>query len=218
MAESTGPAGIDLVSGFVLLALHPRHGVRQLRRAQLDAGLAGAALAELSVRGRIERAADGTVAVRDPEPTGVAIADEALAAIASGPPRKPGYWVAYVRSPRLWDRVRGEMSAAGLLTPRRVRVAGLVPVRRYPATDTAVRERLAAEVDAVLGGTGAPSGRAGELAALVVAAGLTARVVGTVKPLRARDVLRASWAATAAHNAASRADADVVTTTVGGVA
>lgn len=210
---TNGSENENLLREFTALALHPRHGVRLLRRAGLDAGLAGAVLAELAVTGRIDLA-DGDVVVVDPSPSG-SVTDAALGEIGTYPARRPEWWVRRIRSRRLWDDAREDLAAAGIVVRRRPSVLGPLRARAYPAADPAYRDSLVERVRAVLiDGTG--DARAEALAALVLASGLAPRIVKRPSVRIAAETERSSWVARAVHAVVTDSRARTTTITAAG--
>lgn len=141
---------------LLLLSLDERRGTVVHSASQsLDFGLAGAAIIELTLRGRL--ASEGKqVVVIDPTPTGDELLDEALAAVvASRRTRDARHWVTSLQRGVDHHRRRLEerLVRRGVLGAEEHRVLGVFPSRRYPVQAPGllgeVRDRVRR---AVLGG------------------------------------------------------------------
>ncbi|MEW1690932.1 GPP34 family phosphoprotein [Streptomyces sp. NPDC091265] len=197
------PPGPTLPEELLLLALDPQRGKPYCRNRFLEYAMAGAALAELELQGRIAEQRGQVQVVNPLEPP-----DPLLAALMRSlpPPGKSrsGSGVAARRWVRHTARqVEGMYLDAlvqrGLLRRETRRFLGLLPYHRHPvvAKDLAAqaRQRFAAAEQA-----GFPDHRSRALAALVAAAGLT-RFVATGRGSRGamRHLVREQWPAHAVH-------------------
>lgn len=140
---------LSLYEALALLALDDEKGTAGWQNyGELDLGLAGALLGELTLRERIS--VDGTrVAVVDPSPTGDALLDEALALVDGGTkPRDAVAWVRDVQGKvaRLRDRVCEGLVEQGILRREPHTTLLIFHSVRFPAADPtpedALRERL----------------------------------------------------------------------------
>lgn len=160
----------------------------------VDYGLAGAALMDLMLAGRVG-VDDGRVVVGDATPTGDPVLDEVLATIAAAEePQPPQEWVR--RFPHLRERLLDRLVERGVLRRERDKVLLVFPRTRYPAStgaepavETETRQQLQSAVD----GPGPVEPRIAALCALVRAAGLE----GVVFPGRPSEQLRDRLAAVA---------------------
>lgn len=144
-----------LPEALLLLALDDEKGTAGWQSYdELNLGLAGALLAELTLRGRL-RVTGTAVAVVDPLPTGDALLDEALMLVdGSTRQRDTAGWVRELHGKlkRLRDRVCEGLVEQGVL--RREEHATLLVFHsaRFPAADptpeAALRERIRAAVSA----------------------------------------------------------------------
>jgi hypothetical protein len=141
---------------------------------ELDCGIAGAALSELSLAGRIDLV-DGRVRVIDNAPTGDPDSDAALARIAAeGSGRKPDWWIGKLRHGQR-NRLLNRLVDRGVLRMELQNVLWLFSVRRYFAMDPRIRSVTRSRLEyAVLRG-GDPDARTAALVALLNACGLTRR-------------------------------------------
>jgi MHS family proline/betaine transporter-like MFS transporter len=126
---------ISLVEEFLLLALEDKGGqFSRIPETTFSCGLAGAALMELEIRGKIETNAEG-LRVVDSSPTGLAILDKLLADIAAEARRLlPKEWIA-----RLMPQARDLRSDAlrslcerGILAQEEHIHLWVLQERRYP--------------------------------------------------------------------------------------
>lgn len=194
--------GPTLPEELLLLALDPQRGRPYCRTRFLEYAMAGAALAELELQGRVtgER---GYVRVANPlDPP-----DPLLAALMRSLPPPGKDRLRSGVTARSWVRRAGrpaqEMYLAalvrrGVLLRETRRFLGLLPYHRHPAGPQsysgAVRERFAAAERA-----GFPDHRSRALAALVSAAGLDPHVSGGGRSSRSamRSLVREQWPADA---------------------
>jgi Golgi phosphoprotein 3 (GPP34) len=160
-----------LAEDLLLLLMDDKKGKPLVGSTGLDLALAGALLAELTAMRRVdvagpdERVKAGRLVVRNPEPTGDPILDEALRLVAGAGGKKPGLvipkmarGVRRVLLQRLVDR--------GVLRRRR-RWVLVFPVRRWPAVDPAYEQQVWRGLWEVLVAGRAPTSREGSLIALL---------------------------------------------------
>jgi hypothetical protein len=118
----------SLRDGLFLLA-HDDAGKLILPEPTMGAGLAGAALIDLLLAGRVA-VLDGRLDVIDPAPTGDEEADATLAAIdANTAPCGPRAWVSWI-SHGAYPRIADILDGAGVVRRMTVRRLGLVPANR----------------------------------------------------------------------------------------
>jgi hypothetical protein len=141
---------------------------------ELDCGVAGAVLQELSLAGRIGLV-DGRVTVLDPTPVGDPETDAALARIAGEEKgRKPDWWVSRLRF-GLRNRELARLVDSGLLRLERRAVLRLFSSRRYFAVQAGIRSATRSQLERVVVHGGVPDARTAGLAALLNASGLARR-------------------------------------------
>jgi hypothetical protein len=211
---------LTLAEEVMLLSLDDDSGAAK-ERAGAHWALAGAALVELVLAGRVE-VEDDRAKVVDASPLGVPHLDTALASIAEkGPELKVKR--ALERAKCVHDRTTESLISRGLVREEKKKVLGLFPVTRYPeadgAAETELRERLAS---VVLRGAD-PDERTASLVALIRGAklgklafpGEDRRQVDT----RMEEIAKGQWVQPAVRRAIDQAEAIiiavVVTTTAG---
>ncbi|WP_158562931.1 GOLPH3/VPS74 family protein, partial [Marinitenerispora sediminis] len=180
-----------LAEDLLVLAYHPGTGRPLADGTRLNAGLAGALLAELYLTGRIAIERDRVRAVDGPAAPGHTAGghselDLLVARIARQ--RRAGTlksWVARAQSVRLRSAVRDTAVERGLLTLERVSVLTVFTRSDYRPADPAARSALLDGLRAVLMGERAPDPRSAALLALVGATRLDRRLFADV-PARER--------------------------------
>lgn len=197
------PPGPTLPEELLLLALDPLRGKPFCRNRFLEYAMAGAALAELELQGRITEQHGQAQVINPLEPPDPLLAALMRSLPAPGKGRR-GSGV----SARGWVRHAGRqvegmyldaLVERGILRRDTHRFLGLLPYHRHPvvAKDLAAQARqqfVTAEQ------AGFPDHRSRALAALVSAAGLS-RFVGTDRRSRSamRHLIREQWPAHAVH-------------------
>ncbi|WP_405778104.1 GPP34 family phosphoprotein [Streptomyces sp. NBC_00859] len=194
---------------LLLLALDPQRGRPFCRNRYLEFGMAGAALAELDLQGRISESR-GKVTVDQPLPPHDLVLAQVLELLPAPDKKK---FAGGVGAPH-WIRRNGrtveglyldQFVDADVLTRETRRFAGLLPYHRHPAGarnwSAQARDRFSA---AEAAGFPDPRGRA--LAALVTTVGLYRFVArGGGKPRAAmRQLVREEWTAHAVHRTIQR--------------
>jgi hypothetical protein len=195
---TTAP-GLTLPEELLLLALDPVRGRPGCRNRFLEYGMAGAALAELELQGRIAEDR-GRVAVVKPLPP----EDRRLAAVLATLPAPGKSRYSGAASARRWVRQQGrtveglyldDLVARGALRRQRHRALGLFPYLRHPVgndgSSALVRTRFAQAAAA-----GFPDRRSRLLAAFALAIDLKGAFPGTGWRARSalRSHIRVEWA------------------------
>jgi Golgi phosphoprotein 3 len=139
---------------LILLALDDVKGTVSFSSSQaLGYALAGAALMDLTLRGRLQ--SDGkNLIVINTAPTGDDVLDEALNKIAASKrPRNAGHWVSSLSIRKHQQRLEDRLVRRGVLRREEHRFLGIFPSDRYPEQDRsseqATRERIRRVVLAV---------------------------------------------------------------------
>jgi hypothetical protein len=195
------------IADELLLLGYDDAGEPAIGQPALDYALSGAVLVELALAGRIG-ISDQRVDVLQPTPTGDAVVDAALAAIAKDQKRrKPNDWIG-----RLTDGLREKLLErqieAGVLRREEGKVLWVFPHTTYPTVDgetpaaeVATRNRLASAIDS----EGRIDPRTAALCGLVVAAGMERNVFPDrpVKEVRKRlkEIADGDWASAAVKQA-----------------
>jgi MHS family proline/betaine transporter-like MFS transporter len=126
---------IGLIEEFLLLALEDEGGqFSRIPETSLHCGIAGAALMDLEIRGRIETGSE-SLWVADPSPTGLAHLDALLADIAAEPARlHPKEWIARFmpRAHHLRSEALRSLCKRGILTQEEHLFLWVLQERRYP--------------------------------------------------------------------------------------
>ncbi|MFF3402629.1 GPP34 family phosphoprotein [Streptomyces sp. NPDC002659] len=198
---------LTLPEELLLLALDPATGRRHCSRSYLQYGVAGAALAELELQGRVAEAR-GRVTVVNPLPPQNPLAAQILASLPAPRGSRFGEGV----HARRWVRRTGRhveelclhhLVGRGALQVETRRFLGLFPYHRYPAAtedwSSSARGRYAQSM-----ASGFPDRRSRLLAGFTTAIGLS-RVLHPGRSWRESGVMRAlvreEWAPYAVHRA-----------------
>ncbi|WP_406271994.1 GPP34 family phosphoprotein [Streptomyces sp. NBC_00191] len=198
---------LTLPEELLLLALDPATGRRHCNRSYLQYGLAGAALAELEIQGRVAEAR-GRVTVVNPLPPQNPLSAQILASLPAPRGSRFGDGV----HARRWVRSTGRqveelclhhLVGRGALRVETRRFLGLFPYHRYPAASedwsSPARGRYVQSMTA-----GFPDRRSRLLAAFTTAIGLS-RVLHPGRTWREsgalRILVREEWAPYAVHRA-----------------
>jgi hypothetical protein len=141
---------------------------------ELDCGMAGAVLEELSLAGSID-VVGGLVSVLDPAPLGDPDSDAALERIAGAEKaRKPDWWVSRLRF-GIRNRMLARLVDSGALRMERRDVLWLFSSRRYFSVQAGVRSAISTQLERVVVHGGEPDARTAALASLLNASGLARR-------------------------------------------
>jgi hypothetical protein len=207
---------------MLLLLLDDESGKPLLDGTRLSRVLAGALLVELAVDGRVSPAAEGDVAkagrlvVRNSEPTGDRLLDQAVSLLTESKPMKPAKAVE-----RLQKGVREDLLARlvsqGLVRAERGRTLGILPRRVWPATDP-YESRLQAELYQVLVHGVEPTARIAALVSLLEAVDAASKVVPSddrrAVKRRAKEIAEGEWAGVAVRRAIEAINAAVTAAVV----
>jgi Golgi phosphoprotein 3 len=163
---------LTLAEELLLLMLEDAKGTVPPAATQaLPYGLAGATLMELTLMGRL--ASDGEhLVVADATPTGDALLDEALAAIAGvSRPRESAHWVRALGTGLTQHRERLEerLVERGILHREEHRTLGVFPSPRYPMDDPRPEAESRQRIRAAVLGASPPDARTETLISLAQA-------------------------------------------------
>ena len=181
-------APLSIPEEVLLLCLDDETGRPvDLPAAALDLSLAGAALMELALAGRLDSDPD-RVFVVNPAPLGDPLLDAVLARIAArAPPQDSRQWMAELAggAPTLRTALLDRLVARGAL--RRVETRRLIFLRdaRHPKADRAPSEAARARLRAVLLEGGIPEPRDSLMVGLCRATGLVALLLSEEEAARA---------------------------------
>jgi hypothetical protein len=196
-----------LAENLLLLVTDDASGRLSVPGSQLDLGLGGANLVELTVMGRVDLSGEkdagkaGRLVVRDSSPASDEVLDAALRIVLAHAGRRPS---AVIRplSRNLRRTLYERLAANGAVRAERGRVLGVFPVRRWPAQDAGQQAEVRRLVTQALVQQAAPDDRTAALIALVHAlrcehkivdprpSGLSRRQLRT----RAEEITQSSWA------------------------
>jgi hypothetical protein len=139
---------------------------------QVDAGLGGANLVELTMMGKVDLSNDtdlgkpGRIIVRDPSPARDGVLDAALGILIERQGGKP-YTVIRALGKNLRQALYERLANDGAVRSQRGRVLGVFPTRRWPAQDDQQAERLRQLVGQALVQQQVPDARTAALIALL---------------------------------------------------
>jgi Golgi phosphoprotein 3 len=218
-------ANLSLGEALYLLALDDTRGTVGMNASSaLPYGLAGAALLDLALRGRLTFAGKNVV-VSDATPTGDDILDDALTAISgSQKQRSAEYWITHLQKgiPHHRDRLLARLVARGILRHEEDRILGIFPRQRYPEAEHTTEFDLKARLrSVVLAGT--PPAPADALLLSLIAA---CRLDGTlftgderkVAKQRVRELTRGEAVGKAVADALTNIEAGVTTAVIAATA
>ena len=182
--RSTAPepaSPISLIEEFLLLALEDEGGeFSRIPETSLSCGLAGAALMDLALRGRIDSDLHHLWVV-DPAPTDSAMLNEVLAEIAAEPGRlHPREWIGRLMPQAV--KLRGEaiqrLCARGVLRQEDHAYLWVLQARRYPVERGEERLEGKRRILALLFNREIPDPQDVALIALADACGVFERILG----------------------------------------
>ena len=189
--QSEPAAAVSLIEEFLLLALEDEGGeFSRIPETSLSCGLAGAALMDLSIRGRIDNDLHHLWVV-DPTPTDSAMLNEVLAEIAAESERlHPRDWIARLMPQAV--RLRGEaierLCERGILRQEDHAYLWVLQSRRYPVERGEERLEGKRRILALLFSKDIPDPQDAALVALADACGVFERILdsGTLEEARPR--------------------------------
>jgi hypothetical protein len=203
-----------LAEDLLLLVTDDASGRLTADGVQVDAGLGGANLVELTFLGKVDVSGEqdqgkrGRIIVRDPSPPGDDVLDAALRILTERQGRKPSAVIRPLGKnlrPELYQR----LAARGVLRAGHGRALGIFPTRTWPAQDSSHEAGVRDLVTQALVHSAAPDDRTAALIALLHAVKCEHKVVDprpyqlTRRQLRARakEVAQGNWASEAVRKA-----------------
>jgi hypothetical protein len=199
-----------LAEDLLLLVTDDATGRLSAAGAQVDAGLAGANLVELTLLGKVDVSGEQDqgrrerIIVRDPSPPGDDVLDAALRILVERQGSKPSAVVRPLGKnlrPVLYQR----LVAGGVLRTGQGRALGIFPTRTWLAQDPSHEAEVRQRVTQALVQTAAPDERTAALIALLHALRCEHKVVDPRRYQLSRRQLRARAAEIAQGNWASEA-------------
>jgi hypothetical protein len=215
-----------LAEDLLLLVTDDASGRLLAPAAQVDAGLGGANLAELTLMSKVDLSGEGEagkagrIVVRDPSPAGDDVLDAALEILIAHQGSKPS---AVIRplSKDLRHRLYERLAAGGVVRAGQGRILGFFPAHTWPAEDAHHEAQVRELLTHVLVQQQAPDARSAALIALVHVLRCEHQIVDprpyglSKRQLRARaeEIANGNWASEAARNAITEIIAAVAATT-----
>ena len=222
-----------LAEDLLLLLLNDVTGKPLVDSTRLDLALSGAVMLELATLGRVdvtgpgEQVKAGRLVVRDPNPTGDPILDEALRHAEGMGPKKPQSALSGLGK-GLRQELLNRLTSRGVLRYEEGRVLGLFPTRAWPAVDDVHERRVRGGLHDVLVVGRTPTAAEAALIALLQAVDQVPKVLGDVgvpkRELRrrAKEVAAGGFAGEAVRKAveavAAATAATIVAATAAGAA
>src|SRR5215831_965872 len=214
-----------LAEDLLLLVTDDASGRLLAPAEQVDAGLGGANLVELTLRNKVDLSGEqdpgkpGRIIVRDPSPAGDAVLDAALEILVARQGKRPSTLIKPL-SKNLRRTLYQRLADRGVVRAERGRVLGLFPVRRWPtedASDEAEGRRLMTQA---LVQQEAPDTRTAALIALAHAVGCVDKIVDprqhglSKRQLRTRAaaIAKGDWGSEAVRKAIEEMMAAVIVT------
>jgi hypothetical protein len=199
-----------LAEDLLLLITDDASGRLAAAGSQVDAGLGGANLVELTLLGKVDITGEqdqgkpGRIIVRDPAPPEDDVLDAALETLAARQGSKPSAVIGPLGKnlrPVLYER----LATAGVLRAGRGRALGIFPTRTWPTQDPGHEAEVRQLVTQALVQPGEPDERTAALIALLHALRCEHKVVNPKPYQLSRRELRARAAEVAQGNWASEA-------------
>jgi hypothetical protein len=129
-----------MAEDLLLLVTDDASGRLSAPAAQVDAGLGGANLVELTLRNKVDLSGEGDqgkpgrIIVRDPSPAGDAVLDAALEIIIAHQGKKPSTVIRPL-SKNLRQSLYQRLADGGVVRAEQGRILGVFPTHRWPAQD-----------------------------------------------------------------------------------
>jgi len=199
-----------LAEDLLLLVTEDASGRLSAPAEQVDAGLGGANLVELTLLNKVDLSGEqdpgrrGRIIVRDPSPAGDAVLDAALEILVARQGRRPSAVIGPL-SKNLRRTLYQRLADRGVVRAERGRIFGVFPVRRWPAQDASDEAEVRRLMTQALVQQVAPDTRTAALIALVHAVGRVDKIVDARQHGLSKRELRARAAAIAKGNWASEA-------------
>lgn len=211
-----------IAEDLLLLVTDDESGRLAAPAEQVDLGLGGADLLELTLMNRVDLAGEGDevkagrLVVRDASATGDEVLDAALATVAAHRGKRPsvvlGPLAKHLRR-TLYER----LAASGVVRAEESTVLGIFPSHRWPAQDASHEQEVRRQLVRALVEAGSPDPRTAALVSLLHALGCEHKVIDprghglTKRSLRERagEIAEGDWASEAVHTAISQMQAAV---------
>jgi len=215
-----------LAEDLLLLVTDDASGRLSVPAAQVDAGLGGANLVELTMRNKVDLAGEqdpgkqGRIIVRDSSTAGDAILDAALEIVVAHQGNKPSSVIGPL-SKNLRQALYERLVSSGVVRAERGRILGVFPIHRWPAQDASHEAEVRRLMTQALVQQAAPDTRTAALIALVHALRCEDKIVDpqqyglSKRDLRARaeEIAEGNWASKAVRKAIEEMTAAVIAAT-----
>ena len=217
--------GMLLAEDLLLLVTDDASGRLSVPAAQVDAGLGGANLVELTMRNKVDLAGEqdpgkqGRIIVRDSSTAGDAILDAALEIVVAHQGNRPSSVIRPL-SKNLRQALYERLVSSGVVRAERGRILGVFPIHRWPAQDASDEAEVRRLMAQALVQQVVPDTRTAALIALVHAVGCVDKIVDprqhglSRRQLRARakEIAEGNWASAAVRKAIEEMMAAVIGT------
>jgi len=214
-----------LAEDLLLLVTDDASGRLSAPAEQVDAGLGGANLVELTLLHKVDLTGEqdpgkrGRIIVRDPSPAGDAVLDAALQILIARQGRKPSKVIGPL-SKNLRRTLYQRLADHGVVRAERGKILGVFPIRRWPAHDASEEAEVRRLMTQALVQQVAPDTRTAALIALAHAVGCVDKIVDprqhglSRRQLRARaaQIAKGNWASAAVRKAIEEMMAAVIVT------
>ncbi|NAS22057.1 GPP34 family phosphoprotein [Herbidospora sp. NEAU-GS84] len=198
-----------IAEDVLLLGYDEEKGRPTIGSTELNAGLAGALLAELAIRDRLTLT-DKKVVVTDPTPVGEPELDAALARIAAeAKVRKPEWWVDKLEGAKVRERLLVRLVEGGVLSEERGKILGLFKTVKYPELDGSVERAVRMRVESVLNGA-EPDERTAVLIGIMHAAKALKKQFPGADEARVKEITEGDWAGEGVKQAIAAVEAAVL--------
>lgn len=215
-----------LAEDLLLLVTDDTSGRLAAPAAQVDAGLGGANLVELTLINKVELSGEGEegkpgrIIVRDPSPTGDEVLDAALETVLAHQGKKPSTVIRPL-SKNLRQTLYERLAGSGVVRAEQGRTLGIFPTHKWPAQDASHEAEVRKLVIQALVQQTAPDTRTAALIALVHALKCEHKIADprqyalSKRQLRARaeEIAKGNWASEAVRKAIDEMIAAVVAAT-----
>jgi Golgi phosphoprotein 3 (GPP34) len=220
-----------LAEDLLLLVTDDVSGRLLAPAAQVDAGLGGANLAELTLMNKVDLAGEGDagtagrIVIRDRSPAGDEVLDAALEILIAHQGSKPSAVIGPLGKDlrrRLYER----LAASGVVRAGRAKILGIFPAHTWPAQDAHHEAQVRLLLTQALAQQQVPDARSAALIALLHALRCEHQIVDprpyglSKRQLRARaeEIAKSSWASEAVRTAITEIIAAVAATTAAAAA
>jgi hypothetical protein len=199
-----------IAEDLLLLVTDDASGRLSSQEAQVDAGLGGANLVELTLMRKVDLSSEtdegkpGRIVVLDPSPPGDDVLDAALEILSAHQGKKPSAVIKPL-SKNLRRTLYERLAASGVVRAEQGRALGIFPVHRWPVQDAGHETEVRRLVTQALTQQTAPDTRTATLIALLHALKCEHKVVDprpyglSRRQLRARagEIAEGNWASEA---------------------